>query len=165
MRRLLLLVVLAALTDACQQTPAPDPRIGALADRLAIDQLVAGDYPRALDARDWDAYVATFTDDGELTLGAQTGKGKDGIKALLNGLPADPRVMHVISNLSYRVSGDTATGGAYWQDIGIGDSPHGVLAAGHYVDALRKVSGAWRFTKREIVVEAQEQAPAATPTQ
>jgi hypothetical protein len=150
------LVVLSFLSSACQPVPAPDPRIGALADRLAIDQLVAGDYPRALDARDWNAYVANFTDDGELALGPQTAKGKDGIKGLLNGMPAEPHVMHVISNLSYTIDGDHATGGAYWQDIGIGDSPHGVLAAGHYVDSLRKIGGAWKFTKREIVIQAQE---------
>jgi hypothetical protein len=152
----LLLIVTSLLIVGCQQAPAPDPRIAAAADRLAIDQLVAGDYPRALDARNWDAYVATFTADGELSLGEQKVKGPDGIKGLLNGLPAEPRVIHVITNLSYTITGDTATGGAYWQDIGIGDSPHGVLAAGHYVDALRKVNGAWKFTKREIVVQAQE---------
>jgi SnoaL-like domain len=155
------LLVLGLSLAGCQQAPASDPRIGAAVDRLAIDQLVAGDYPRALDARNWDAYVATFTADGELMLGAQKVQGPDGIKGLLNGLPAEPRVIHVISNLSYVITGDTATGGAYWQDIGVGDSPHGVLAAGHYVDALRKVNGAWKFTKREIVVEAQE-APAAS---
>jgi SnoaL-like domain len=155
------LLVLGLSLAGCQQASVPDPRIAATADRLAIDQLVAGDYPRALDARNWDAYVATFTADGELMLGAQKVQGPDGIKGLLNGLPAEPRVIHVISNLSYVITGDTATGGAYWQDIGIGDSPHGVLAAGHYVDALRKVDGAWKFTKREIVVEAQE-APAAS---
>src|SRR3954465_9291345 len=65
---------------ACQQAPAPDGRLAAVAQRAAIDQLVAGDYPRALDARDWDAYVALFTDDGELQLGAQPVKGRDGIK-------------------------------------------------------------------------------------
>ena len=54
------------MTAGCQPAQAPDPRVAAVMDRLAIDQLVAGDYPRALDARDWDAYVATFTDDGEL---------------------------------------------------------------------------------------------------
>jgi ketosteroid isomerase-like protein len=127
-------------------------------DRLAIDQLVAGDYPRALDARDWDAYVATFTDDGELVLGENRSKGAAAMKAFLGGMPAEPKVIHVISNLSYRIEGDTATGGAYWQDIGVGDT-HGVLAAGHYVDALRKVGGTWKFTKREIVVQAGEAPP------
>jgi SnoaL-like domain len=156
------LLVLGLSLAGCQQAPAPDPRIAAMADRLAIDQLVAGDYPRALDSRNWDAYVGYFTADGELALGAQTVKGPDGIKGLLNGLPAEPHVIHVISNLSYAVQGDGATGGAYWQDIGVGDSPHGVLAAGHYVDTLRKVNGTWKFAKREIVIEAQE-APPASP--
>lgn len=155
MKSLSLLLIVGALVAGCQQ--APDPRLAAVADRLAIDQLVAGDYPRALDARDWDAYVAYFTTDGELMLGTQAAKGADGIKGLLNGLPEEPHVIHVITNLSYVVTGDTATGGAYWQDIGIGDSPHGVLAAGHYVDTLRKVNGAWKFAKREIVIQAQEE--------
>ncbi len=159
MKSLRLLMALGLCSAGCQPAPAPDARIAAAAERLAIDQLVAGDYPRALDARDWDAYVATFTADGELSLGAQTVKGPAGIKGLLNGLPAEPRVIHVISNLSYAIDGDRATGGAYWQDIGVGDSPHGVLAAGHYVDALRKVNGAWKFTKREIVVQAQDGPP------
>jgi hypothetical protein len=149
------LLGLCLFIAACQQAPAPDGRLAAVADRAAIDQLVAGDYPRALDARDWDAYVALFTDDGELQLGAQPVKGRDGIKGLLNGLPAEPRVIHVITNLSYTITGDAAKGGAYWQDIGIGDK-HGVLAAGHYVDSLRKVNGNWRFVKREIVVQLQD---------
>jgi hypothetical protein len=158
------LALLSALGVAsCSPQSAPDPRIGAIADRLAIDQLVAGDYPRALDAHDWDAYTALFTDDGELALGPQKAKGRDAMKELLRGLPAEPKVIHVISNLSYTISGDTATGGAYWQDTGIG-TKHGLLAAGHYNDTLRKVNGAWRFTKREIVVQLQDDsaAPAAS---
>jgi hypothetical protein len=144
-----------SLLAACQQAPAPDPRVAAVAERAAIDQLVAGDYPRALDSRNWDTYVALFTEDGELKLGEQSAKGRDGIKGLLNGLPAEPRVIHIITNLSYKISGDTATGGAYWQDIGIGDK-RGVLAAGHYLDSLRKVNGDWRFVKREIVIQLQD---------
>ena len=154
MKKALLLTCFLFL-GACQQAPAPDARLAAVAERAAIDQLVAGDYPRALDARDWDAYVALFTDDSELQLGAQAVKGRDGIKGLLNGLPAEPRVIHIITNLSYTITGDTAKGGAYWQDVGIGDK-HGVLAAGHYVDSLRKVNGNWRFVKREIVVQLQD---------
>jgi hypothetical protein len=73
----------------------------------------------------------------------------------LNGLPAEPRVIHIITNLSYAITGDTASGGAYGQDIGIGDK-HGVLAAGHYVDSLRKVNGNWRFVRREIVIQLQD---------
>jgi uncharacterized protein (TIGR02246 family) len=153
MKNIVLLVAVAGLA-ACQQpqTP-PDPRIAALVDRQAIDQLVAGDYPRALDASDWDAYAATYTEDGELVLLGQSSKGRAAIKTFLSAQPAGQRVIHVISNLSYTINGDTATGGAYWQDIGVVNGGPGVVVAGHYDDSLRKVNGAWKFTKRSIVID------------
>ena len=154
MKKIVLLIAVAGLTAACQQPQSPpDPRIAALVDRQAIDQLVAGDYPRALDASDWDAYVATYTEDGELMLQGVSSKGRAAIKAFLAAQPAGERVIHVISNLSYKVNGDTATGGAYWQDIGNVNGAPGVIVAGHYDDSLRKVNGAWKFTKRSIVVD------------
>ncbi len=158
MRSLRFLALVAVVVAGCQAQVSSGPNVAEVVDRLAIDQLVAGDYPRALDAHNWDAYVATFTDDGELVLGENHTKGHDAMKGFLGTLPAEPRVIHVISNLSYAIKGDTATGGAYWQDIGVGDV-HGVLAAGHYVDGLRKVNGVWKFTKREIVVQAGEAPP------
>jgi len=154
MKNIVLLVAVAGLAAACQQPqPPPDPRVAALVDRQAIDQLVAGDYPRALDARDWDAYAATYTEDGELVLLGASSKGRAAIKSFLAGQPAGERVIHVISNLSYTINGDTATGGAYWQDIGAVNGGPGVVVAGHYDDSLRKVNGAWKFTKRSIVID------------
>jgi len=154
MNNIVLLVAVAGVAAACQQPqPPPDPRVAALVDRQAIDQLVAGDYPRALDARDWDAYAATYTEDGELVLLGASSKGRAAIKSFLAGQPAGERVIHVISNLSYTINGDTATGGAYWQDIGAVNGGPGVVVAGHYDDSLRKVNGAWKFTKRSIVID------------
>jgi ketosteroid isomerase-like protein len=144
----LLLVLL--LTAGCVRQPGP--QLQALIDRQAIDQLVAGDYPHALDSRDWDAYVAHFAQDGELTLGPQTARGHAEIKALLEGLPPE-RINHVISNLSYEIDGDTATGGSYWQDIGLVNGAPGVAVAGHYEDTLRKIDGEWKFAKRAIVID------------
>jgi len=152
-KHLMIAVAVAVLASACQQQQAPDPRVSALAERQAIDQLVAGDYPRALDASDWDAYVATYTEDGELVLQGVTSKGRAAIKAFLAAQPAGSRVIHVISNLSYKINGDMATGGAYWQDIGNVNGAPGVVVAGHYDDSLRKVNGAWKFTKRSIVID------------
>ena len=152
MKKIALLVAVAGLAAACQQPQPPDPRIAALAERQAIDQLVAGDYPRALDAHDWDAYAATYTDDGELVLAGQSSKGRAAIKSFLAAQPPD-HVIHVISNLSYTINGDSATGGAYWQDIGNVNGAPGVVVAGHYDDSLRKVNGAWKFTKRSIVID------------
>jgi hypothetical protein len=37
----------------------------------------------------------------------------------------------------------------------------GVLVAGHYEDTLRKVNGAWRIAKRDIVIQFIPAAPAA----
>ena len=91
-------------------------------------------------------------------------KGRAAIKSFLAAQPAGPHINHVISNLSYKINGDTATGGAYWQDIGnVNDAP-GVIVAGHYDDSLRKVNGAWKFTRRSIVIDLPPAGgvPAAT---
>lgn len=142
--------------------PSADPRTAAVAERQAIDQLVEGDYPRALDAHDWQAYAGMFTEDGTLSLGNQTAKGRAEIMKLVGALPAD-RINHVISNLSYKIQGDSATGGAYWQDIGLVDGAPGVAVAGHYDDTLRKVGGEWKFEKRAIVIDFMRPAPPAAP--
>lgn len=164
LHRIATLAAIAALAAGCQPPPpAADPNVAALMDRQAIDQLIEGDYPRALDAHDWDAYAALFTADGELSLDGQAATGTAGIKAFVGALPAEPRVIHIISNLSYTVTGDTATGGAYWQDIGMVGSGVGVLVAGHYEDTLRKVDGTWKIAKRGIVIQFVPPAPAALP--
>lgn len=152
------LVVILLLAAGCARQP--DEQLLAVADRQAIDQLVAGDYPRALDSGDWDAYVANFTEDGELSLGPQTARGHSQIRELLEGLPPE-RINHVISNLSYEIDGDTATGGAYWEDIGLVNGAPGVAVAGHYEDILRKVDGRWKFSKRAIVIDFAAPGPDA----
>lgn len=152
-------VLLAAA--GCQPTArSPDPGLARVLDRQAIEQLLAGDYPHALDSRNFDAYAALFTEDGELTLQGNTAKGRAAIKEFVAALPPEPRVMHPISNLSYEIAGDTAMGGAYWQDIGLVNGAPGVLVAGRYEDTLRKENGEWRIAKRNIVIEF---APPGTP--
>jgi uncharacterized protein (TIGR02246 family) len=162
LHRLAALALVAAATG-CQPTAVGvDPNVAKLLDRQAIEQLLAGDYPHALDTRDFDAYAALFTDDGELSLQGTTAKGRAAIKEFVSALPAEPRVIHPISNLSYQIDGDSATGGAHWQDVGLVDGAPGVLVAGRYEDTLRKVNGEWRIAKRSIVIEF---APPGTATQ
>ena len=163
MRYLVTLTLVAAATAGCQPAAVgSDPNVARLLDRQAIEQLLAGDYPHALDTRDFDAYAALFTEDGELSLQGNTSKGRAAIKAFVSALPAEPRVIHPITNLSYTVDGNTATGGAYWQDVGLVNGAPGVLIAGRYEDTLRKVGGEWRIATRNIVIEF---APPGTPTQ
>jgi uncharacterized protein (TIGR02246 family) len=165
-----------SLLGALGLARAADPalaRLAVLEDRQAIGQLATGDYPRALDQRDWTGYVALFTVDGELTVLGRTLKGRAAIGEFLAGLPfgapgAPPprpgeiRTLHVISNLSYRIEGDTAAGGSYWQTIGVRDGQSAVLTAGHYEDVLKKgQDGRWRFASRVIVTDLPPPSPAA----
>lgn len=155
--------LVGAALSGCQPPPSgPDPNLARLLDRQAIEQLLAGDYPHALDTRNFDAYAALFTEDGELSLQGNTAKGRAAIKEFVGALPAEPRVIHPITNLSYTIEGDSATGGAYWQDIGLAGGTPAVLIAGRYEDTLRKVNGEWRIAKRDIIIEF---APAAPATQ
>ena len=154
--------VVAILAACAPPPPQADAGVVALLDRQAIDQLVAGTYPRALDAQNWKAYADTYTEDGELVLAGQSAKTRAGIMEFLGKLPPE-KINHVISNLSYKLEGENAVGGAYWQDIGLVNGAPGVIVAGHYLDSLRKVNGEWLFAKREIVIDfaAAAAAPAA----
>jgi ketosteroid isomerase-like protein len=160
MKRMLTLITAVLLVAACEQR-APDPALSAVVDRQAIDQLIAGDYPRALDSGQWEAYADNFTEDGELSLLDQAVKGRQAIIDFVSALPADNRVVHVITNLSYEIQGDTATGGAYWQDVGMANNAPAVVAAGHYDDTLRKVNGAWKIANRAILIDFVPTAAAA----
>ena len=155
-------------------------------DRQAIEQLLMGDYPRALDSGDWAAYAALFTKDGTLIMngGATKRTGPAAIQELFSNLrfpappasatlspcPAKPgahRFMHVVTNLTLQIDGDTATDQAYWETIGTTDCKSVVEGAGHYEDVLKREDGKWRFFKREIFDElpprtVQAAAPAGS---
>jgi hypothetical protein len=144
-------------------------RMQEIEDRQAIEQLLMGDYPRALDAADWAAYAALFTKDGTLIMngGATKKTGPAAIKEFFDGLklpasavseassacPAAPgahRFMHVVTDLTVQIDGDMATDQAYWETILTRDCKSVVAGAGHYEDVLKREDGHWRFFKREI---------------
>ena len=154
LHRIAAIAVISTVAAACQPAASPpDPNLARLVDQQAIAQLIAGTYPNALDKGDFDTYAKLYTEDGELTLQGNTVKGRAAIKAFVAALPTEPRVIHPITNLAYKVDGDTATGGAYWQDVGLVNGAPGVVIAGRYEDTLRKVSGQWQIAKRSIVIE------------
>jgi len=159
-------------------------RLQRVEDRQAIEQLLMGDYPRALDSGDWAAYAALFAKDGTLIMGGGATKvtGPAAIEKYFSSRPtpgaaasAAPspcpvapgghRTEHVVNNLTLQIDGDMATGQAYWQTIVTRDCKAVVAGAGHYEDVLKREGGRWKFSKREIVDDIPPRAtpaPAAT---
>jgi SnoaL-like protein len=178
---LMVLGVMAA-GDAFGQAKKDDAaaRLRMVEDRQAIEQLLMGDYPRALDSTDWKAYAALFTQDGTLIMngGRTKATGPSAIEKFFATAPfAQPpaasatpspcplppgvhRFMHVVTNLSLHINGDTATDQAYWETIGTTDCKSVVEGAGHYEDTLKRENGQWRFYSREIFDDLPPRAPA-----
>lgn len=167
---LLLVIGAAAQAHAADSLEA---RLTAAEDRAAIEKLLTGDYPRALDQRHWADYAALFTADGALTMRDRTIVGPAEIEKFFinfsspsaSGPPPKPgeiRTLHIVTNLSFKIDGDTAVGGAYWQTIGIRDGHTDVLSAGHYEDVLKKQNGQWKFAKRVIASDLARPQPTTT---
>jgi 3-phenylpropionate/cinnamic acid dioxygenase small subunit len=182
-----MILILAMAGGASGQAKKDDAaaRMKAIEDRQAIEQLLMGDYPRALDSANWAAYGALFAKDGELVMqgGATKRTGPAAITEFFTKLPAfggqaapttpsacpvpqgTPRTMHVVTNLSLHIDGDTATDQAYWETIATRDCKSVVAGAGHYEDVLKREDGKWKFAKREIFDDLPPRttpAPAAT---
>ena len=150
-------------------------RVQRMEDRQAIEQLMVGDYPRALDSANWKVYASFFSQDGELITGGNTIKGGPAaIEAYFNrprtpraGAPAntEPRVgKHVVTNLTIQITGDRATAQGYWQTVFSRPSGTTIAGAGHYEDVLIKERGVWKFQRRAIINDTPVAQPAATPS-
>jgi 3-phenylpropionate/cinnamic acid dioxygenase small subunit len=165
-----------------QSVGSADARLRAIEDRQAIEQLLLGDYPRALDSANWAAYGALFAKDGELIMqGGNTRRtGPAAIQEFFTKMPAfggqaasttpspcpvpagTSRTMHVVTNLSLHIDGDMATDQAYWETIATRDCKSVVAGAGHYEDVLKREDGKWKFAHREIFDDLPPRTTPAT---
>ena len=135
-------------------------------DRAEIEDLMAR-YLFAMDYNDFEAYGATFTEDGELEFASGATRGRDNIEAMArqfkerigefykaaDGSPATLR--HVLAHAVIRVEGDRAWSRSLWFEMA-NDGPEGALKMGTfgiYEDELVKQDGRWLFTKRRILNE------------
>jgi len=135
-------------------------------DRAEIEDLMSR-YLFAMDYGDIDAYVATFTTDGELEFATGTSRGHDEIRKnvsafkqnigkfykIEDGSPATLR--HVLLQAVIRVEGDRAWTRSLWMEMandGPGDS-FKMGTFGIYEDEVRKENGDWLFSKRRILNE------------
>jgi hypothetical protein len=135
-------------------------------DRAEIEDLLAR-YLFAIYYFDWDAYVATFAEDGELEFASGTSKGHDAIRQAVtrfsegigrfyhtaDGKPA--KLRHIILQTAIRVEGDRAWSRSQWLEManhGPDDEPK-IGTYGIYEDELKKVDGRWLFAKRRVLNE------------
>lgn len=133
------------------------------ADRAEIEDLMAR-YMFAIDYFDWDAYVATFAPDGELTFARGTSRGREAIRQTVmefsegigrfytteDGQPA--KLRHVLLNSAIRVEGDRAWGTTLWLEMA-NDGPGDTMKMGTYgiyEDEFVRLDGRWLIQRREV---------------
>ncbi len=135
-------------------------------DRAEIEDLMAR-YLFAIDYHDWDAYVATFAEDGEITFASGSFKGREAIREAVtrfaegigrfyhteDGQPA--KLRHIVLQTVIRVEGDRAWGRSQWLEManhGPGDEPK-IGTYGVYEDEFAKVDGRWLIARRNVLNE------------
>jgi hypothetical protein len=135
-------------------------------DRAEIEDLMAR-YLFAIDYFDWDAYVATFTEDGELEFASGSFKGRDviretvvrfseGIGRFYHTEDGEPALLrHVVLQTAIRVEGDRGWGRSLWLEMannGPGDEMK-MGTYGIYEDEFARVGGRWLIAKRRVLNE------------
>ncbi len=118
---------------------AADARAQAAADRAEIEQLMMGDYPRALDGRGLeDPTARSGPATAQFIYRGNTYTGPAAIAAVFDRPPAPAaagaaatppgRTQHVVTNLTLKLSGDRAVSQAYWQTLGVRAGQEVILA-------------------------------------
>jgi 3-phenylpropionate/cinnamic acid dioxygenase small subunit len=163
---LLLAASTAALTAAAQPIAPPTYSSSYAQDRAEIEDLMAR-YLFAIDYFDWDAYVATFAEDGELEFASGTSRGREAIRTAVtnfsqgigrfyhteDGRPA--KLRHVILQSAIRVEGNRAWARSQWVEM----ANHGPAdemkmgTYGIYDDEFKRVDGRWLIAKRRVLNE------------
>ena len=134
-----------------------DPRLAALADRLAIDDQLTR-YCRAIDGGEWDLLDAVFTPDAVLDYTSSGGiRGAfPEVKAwLAQVLPLFAVRQHFVTNRDVTLDGDAATSRCYLLNpMGRRRDDGGVdlfVTGATYVDRWRRTAEGWRIVERTLV--------------
>lgn len=132
-----------------------------LADRLAIREL-AERYARAVDRRDWELARALFSDDAVLVGPRFELVGRDAILRGLRSVERYRATFHAVTNQLVEIGGDEASGETYClaSHLFERDGVARKLDWGiRYQDRFRRVDGAWRIARRELVVDFEQELP------
>ena len=163
MRHFILAMMVAPLAVALPPHAAARPPVGTAIlqrlqhaeDELAIRRLLI-DYAWTQDARDFAAYAALFSREGEWINGSIVHKGPTDIRKMLDGIYGPPPAgyvnrdsFHVSTNMQIDIKGDRAT--ARSRHLLFTRGPDGrpkPTLAGQYRDDLIREDGAWKFLRR-----------------
>jgi 3-phenylpropionate/cinnamic acid dioxygenase small subunit len=119
--------------------------VTSLSDDLEEIRKLLARYCFAIDARDVDAWVGLFTEDGifHYSLGDPL-VGEDALRQFLSLVPDDRH--HLTMNEIIEVDGDKARVRAY--ALVTKESPPVISAVGEYEDTLSRTPEGWRFSSR-----------------
>jgi ketosteroid isomerase-like protein len=124
-----------------------------VADRIILHELLAR-LDHAVDAQDWDGYLAHFDRDALMEPGfAPPVQGRDAIRKFLVETEGGTRgKRHVASNVFIDGSGGEAIAHSYLTVLEREDIPK-VVATARITDMLVKRDGTWKVTKHQVSVD------------
>jgi uncharacterized protein (TIGR02246 family) len=125
----------------------------AVEEKDAIREVLAT-YCFHLDAGNFEAMAALFTEDGTWHTDFGQGTGRAGIiehaRSLRSGSGPRPRGVHLTTNIVITLDGDKARVQSNWIVAQNTDTSPKVSSAGGYTDDMVKQDGRWLFRYRKI---------------
>jgi hypothetical protein len=129
-----------------------EEQVQRLVDRAAISDLLHA-FARALDTKDWEAYVDTYAEDGVIELPWATATREELAEFVPRDLGRFHATHHISSNHSIEIDGDTARSRSYLLAMHVldpEDQGSQWLAAGWYDNEYRRTPEGWKLTKVRI---------------
>ena len=144
--------------DLVAAAPPPpqslEARIQRIDDRMAIERLLM-EYGRAVDSRDFAAFAALFSDDGEWKGAQGSYRGPKEIQKSMEKMFTDAAAdipkgknFHLLTNVIIDLQGDHATASSKFIFYKMNGARPEAEVAGRYEDRLVRVGGAWKFQQR-----------------
>jgi 3-phenylpropionate/cinnamic acid dioxygenase small subunit len=123
-----------------------------LVDRAQISDLLHA-FARALDTKDWQAYVETYAEDGVVELPWATVERAELAEFVSRDLGRFHATHHISSNHAIEIDGDTARSRSYLLSMHVldpDDQASQWLAGGWYDNEYRRTPDGWKLTRVQI---------------
>jgi len=163
--RVVIMAVVCLTAVAAEAVAADNDVLREIQDRAQINKLM-WDYARALDTGDAEAYVATFTEDGQFGRGANAVKGREALREMMGAFRKSPTagqakvprmgsMYHMTANHYIEfIDKDHAIFHGYWLAFTAGSGENTqptIVGVGREVNELVRVEGKWLIQVRDIV--------------